>query len=74
MEYKWAFGQKIPEHYEWKVKQKEDVNVKKVDVINFYSEPKQKPKEKIWEIVYDQFGRHKKQKVAKQFQTQRLDE
>lgn len=44
VEYKWAFGQRIPEHYEWKVKQKEDVNVKKVEPINFYTEPKQKPK------------------------------
>lgn len=53
VEYKRAFGQRIPEHYEWKVKQKEDVNQKKADIINFYSEPKQKPKEKVWEIVYD---------------------
>ena len=65
VEYKWAFGQRIPVHYEWKVKQKEDINVKKVEPINFYSEPKQKPKQKVWEYVYDQNGKAQKQKVKK---------
>lgn len=50
VEYKYAFGQKIPEHYEWKVKQKHDVQLRKNKNLGFYTEPKQKPK---FEIVYD---------------------
>ena len=67
VEYKYAFGQKIPEHYEWKVKQKHDVQLRKNKNLGFYTEPKQKPK---FEIVYDQYGKkHKKQRIKKQFES-----
>lgn len=53
IQYKWAFGQKIPVDFEWKVAQER---------IKGESKPTSKSKERKaeWEIVYDNNGRRKR--------------
>ena len=53
VQYKWAFGQKIPVDYDWKVMQ---------SLHKGESKPTSKSKERKseWEIVYDNNGRRKR--------------